>query len=70
MKKEDFSGKDKKMRELDLKELQKAKKLEDAKKKRGFKYVRVNATTFKLVECDKNGVPTEKSSPKLEKHAE
>lgn len=70
MNKEDFSGKDKKMRELDLKELKKAKKIEEEKIMSGFKYVRVNTTTFKLVECDKNGVPTEKSRLKLEKHAE
>lgn len=70
MKKEDFSGKDKKMRELDLKELKKAKKMEEEKIMSRFKYVRVNTTTFKLVECDKNGVLTEKSRLKLEKHAE
>lgn len=70
MNKEDFSGRDKKMRELDLKELKKAKKMEDEKIMKGFKYVRVNATTFKLMECDKNGVPTEKGRLKLEKHAE
>lgn len=70
MNKEDFSGKDKKMRESDIKELQKAKRMEDEKRKRGFRFVRVDATTFKLVECNKNGVPTEKSRLKLEKHAE
>lgn len=40
--------------------LEKARKLETRRLKKGYRYIRVSPHTTLLIECDKDGNPTEK----------
>ena len=48
--------------------LEKAKKLESKRIKKGYKYIRVTPNSMILVECDKQGNPTKKGLEHIEEH--